>query len=68
MVYSPRETPPRPGQALSQPTATALLSQILEEQRKTNELLGMLISALSQEDEPDPDLPPAHYLDGAPVR
>lgn len=44
-----------------------LLSQILEEQRKTNQLLLMLIEAMGQE-EADPDVEPATYMDGSPVR
>lgn len=45
----------------------SLLMQLLEEQRKTNELLLMLIEALGQ-DESDPDAVPATYMDGTPCR
>lgn len=44
-----------------------LLSQILEEQRKTNQLLLMLIEAMG-EAETDPDDEPATYMDGTRVR
>lgn len=44
-----------------------LLNQMLEEQRKTNELLAALVDALA-EDGGDPDAPPAYYMDGSPVR
>lgn len=44
-----------------------LLTQIVEEQRKTNQLLLMLIEAMGQEDA-DPDDEPATYMDGSPVR
>ena len=40
--------------------------EMLAEQRKTNELLAMLIEALA--DEGDPDAEPAKYMDGTPVR
>lgn len=45
----------------------SLLSQILEEQRKTNQLLLMLIEAMGQE-EADPDDESARYMDGTPAR
>lgn len=45
----------------------SLLEQLLQEQRKTNQLLLMLIEALSQEDG-DPDAEPLTYMDGSPVR
>ncbi|MFG3451173.1 hypothetical protein [Stutzerimonas stutzeri] len=45
----------------------SLLTQILEEQRKTNQLLLMLIEAMGQE-EADPDDEPARYMDGTPAR
>ena len=45
----------------------SLLTQILEEQRKTNELLLMLIEAMGQ-DEGEPDQAPVTYLDGSLVR
>lgn len=44
----------------------SLLTQMLEEQRKTNQLLLMLIEALGQEDA-DPDAVPVTYMDGSPV-
>lgn len=47
--------------------AESLLTQILEEQRKTNQLLLMLIEAMGQE-EADPDDEPARYMDGTPAR
>jgi hypothetical protein len=45
----------------------SLLVQMLEEQRKTNELLLMLIEAMGQ-DEIDPDAEPLTYMDGSPCR
>lgn len=45
----------------------SLLAQILEEQRKTNQLLLMLIEAMGQE-EADPGAMPVTYMDGRPVR
>ena len=45
----------------------SLLTQILEEQRRTNQLLLMLIEALSQDDS-DPDAEPLTYMNGTPVR
>lgn len=44
----------------------SLLIQLLEEQRKTNQLLLMLIEAMGQE-EADPDDEPATYMDGSRV-
>ncbi|MCJ0972692.1 hypothetical protein MST27_04840 [Pseudomonas sp. PS1] len=44
----------------------SLLTQLLEEQRKTNQLLLMLVEALAQEDA-DPDAVPATYMDGSRV-
>jgi hypothetical protein len=44
----------------------SLLTQLLEEQRKTNQLLLMLIEAMGQEDA-DPDDVPATYMDGTRV-
>lgn len=41
--------------------------QMLTEQRRTNELLTMLIDALAESDE-DPDAEPMTYMDGSPVR
>lgn len=46
---------------------TQLLSKILQEQQKTNELLAALVEALA-EDGGDPDAEPARYMDGSPVR
>ena len=43
----------------------SLLAQILEEQRKTNQLLLMLIEAMGEE--PDPDAEPRTYMDGTRV-
>ena len=45
-----------------------LLSQMLQEQRKTNELLMLLVEAMAEEDEEDPDSEPMRYMDGTPVR
>lgn len=39
---------------------------LLAEQRKTNELLGLLIQAMA-EDSTDPDGEPATYLNGTPI-
>ena len=44
-----------------------LLSQMLQEQRKTNELLLMLVEAMAEEAEEDPDAEPMRYMDGTPV-
>lgn len=44
----------------------SLLTQMLEEQRKTNQLLLMLIEAMGEE--ADPDEEPARYMDGTPAR
>lgn len=43
----------------------SLLAQILEEQRKTNELLTALIEAMG--DEGDVEVEPQAYLSGAPI-
>jgi len=43
----------------------SLLTQILEEQRKTNQLLMMLVEALSEETEQDEE--PRTYMDGSRV-
>jgi hypothetical protein len=43
-----------------------LLIQLLEEQRKTNQLLLMLIEAMG-EGEADPDAEPVTYMDGTKV-
>lgn len=45
----------------------SLLVQILEEQRKTNQMLLMLIEAMGR-DEGEPDPVPVTYLDGSLVR
>ena len=45
----------------------SLLVQMLEEQRRTNQLLLMLIEALSQDDS-DHDAEPLTYMNGSPVR
>ena len=44
-----------------------LLIQMIEEQRKANELLLTLIEALGEEEPEDPDAEPATYMDGTPV-
>lgn len=46
--------------------AESLLRQMLEEQRKTNQLLLMLIEAMGEEDG-DEDREPQAYLDGSPL-
>ena len=43
----------------------SLLTQLLEEQRKTNQLLLMLVEALSEESEQDEE--PSTYMDGSRV-
>lgn len=43
----------------------SLLTQLLEEQRKTNQLLLMLVEALSEETDPDDE--PSTYMDGSRV-
>lgn len=43
----------------------SLLIQMLEEQRKTNQLLLMLVEALSEESEQDEE--PSTYMDGSRV-
>lgn len=45
----------------------SLLEQLLIEQRRTNQLLLMLIDAMGQEDS-DPDAEPKTYMDGSPIR
>lgn len=47
--------------------AESLLAELLEEQRRTNELLLLLIQALAEEGQ-DPDAMPPTYMDGTPVR
>lgn len=44
----------------------SLLAQILQEQRKTNQLLLLLIEAMGEEDA-GPDDEPVTYMDGTPV-
>ncbi len=43
----------------------SLLAQLLEEQRKTNQLLLMLIEAMGEDG--DPDAEPDTYMDGTRV-
>ncbi|EXF45257.1 hypothetical protein BAY1663_02336 [Pseudomonas sp. BAY1663] len=43
----------------------SLLTQILEEQRKTNELLLMLIQGMAEDQ--DPEQASSTYMDGSPV-
>lgn len=43
-----------------------LMTEMLEEQRKTNQLLAILIEVLTDEDS-DSDDTPATYLDGSPL-
>jgi len=38
-----------------------------EHQRKNNELLLMLVEAMAEEAEEDPDAEPMRYMDGTPV-
>tara|TARA_R110001606_G_scaffold68797_1_gene157154 strand:+ start:3701 stop:3847 length:147 start_codon:yes stop_codon:yes gene_type:complete len=45
-----------------------LLIQMIEEQRKTNELLLTLIEALGEEESEDPDAQPETYMDGTKIR
>ncbi len=45
----------------------SLLKAMLEEQRKTNELLALLIQALAEDPE-EADAQPACYMDGTPIR
>ena len=44
-----------------------LLIQMIEEQRKTNELLLTLIEALGEEESEDPEAQPETYMDGTKV-
>ncbi|HHZ8330625.1 TPA: hypothetical protein ACWMBB_006424 [Pseudomonas aeruginosa] len=44
-----------------------ILHNLLEEQRKTNQLLHLLIQALAEDGE-DPDAVPTSYLDGTPIQ
>ncbi|HCD9060279.1 TPA: hypothetical protein NEF99_001002 [Pseudomonas aeruginosa] len=43
-----------------------ILHSLLEEQRKTNQLLHLLIQALAEDGE-DPDAMPTSYLSGEPI-
>ena len=45
-----------------------LLIQMIEEQRKTNELLLALIEGMAEQEDRDPDAEPEVYMDGTPVR
>lgn len=45
--------------------AESLLAQLLEEQRRANQLLALLIQALAED--VDPDAEPTHYMDGTPI-
>ncbi|ERZ12378.1 hypothetical protein [Pseudomonas aeruginosa] len=47
--------------------ARVILRNLLEEQRKTNQLLHLLIQALA-EDGDDPEAVPTSYLDGTPIQ
>lgn len=47
--------------------ARIILRDLLDEQRKTNQLLQLLIQALAEDGE-DPDAMPASYLSGEPVK
>lgn len=51
---------------MSEPSE-ALLREIRDEQRNTNELLAMLIEAMAEADG-DMDTEPTRYMDGTPVR
>lgn len=44
-----------------------ILRDLLDEQRKTNQLLHLLIQALAEDGE-DPDAMPTSYLDGTPIQ
>ncbi|MDV7781962.1 hypothetical protein R4J70_18440 [Pseudomonas aeruginosa] len=44
-----------------------ILRDLLDEQRKTNQLLLLLIQALAEDGE-DPDAMPTSYLDGTPIQ
>ena len=46
----------------------SLLDQLLAEQRKTNALLALLIEAMAEGEDDDPDAEPSVYMDGTPVR
>lgn len=69
--HAPRVRDEEPGsrsghRLLGRDRVESLLAQILEEQRKTNQLLLMLIEAMGQE-EADPDDEPVTYMDGTKV-
>lgn len=63
MVGKWTDMPPRPNQPKQE---DCLLTQMLEEQRKTNQILLMLVEAMAQE-EADPDDEPSIYMDGSRV-
>lgn len=65
MVASNRGCPPKVKPAKMGPEDVHI--QMLAEQRKTNQLLMMLIDALSEDDELDEEGEPITYLDGTPV-
>lgn len=44
-----------------------ILRDLLDDQRKTNQLLHLLIQALAEDGE-DPDAMPTSYLDGTPIQ
>ncbi|HCE8380037.1 TPA: hypothetical protein NHR78_004643 [Pseudomonas aeruginosa] len=44
-----------------------ILRDLLDEQRKTNQLLHLLIQALAEDGE-DPEAMPTSYLDGTPIQ
>ncbi|PBL51953.1 hypothetical protein [Pseudomonas aeruginosa] len=44
-----------------------ILRDLLDEQRKTNQLLHLLIQALAEDGE-DPDAMPTNYLAGTPIQ
>jgi hypothetical protein len=68
MVGKWKDIPPRPGYTARQELSQIdLLSNILAEQQKTNELLAALVDALA-EDGGEPDAEPVRYMDGTPVR
>lgn len=69
--HAPRVRGDEPGsrsghRLLGRDRVESLLTQILEEQRKTNQLLLMLIEAMGEEADPDDE--PARYMDGTPAR
>ena len=62
MVGSIHDIPPSPKKQAD------TLSLILEEQRRTNELLLALVEGMAEQEEQDPDAEPEFHLDGTPVR